>query len=275
MSGSILGTRQEGYSLLREVPAIRRARDYHLYDLKGKRYLDLYQNNGRAILGHRPRQLSHVIKNTLAKGLLAEYPSVLERQFLKALAGLLPGYKDFRLYLTMERAMAAVSALLQTDASEILSDPALEAASESDFSLWRPYLEVPEEKRKSQPKVILPILPVPSASVPVVIGVRDNVHSGLPPSDLVSPVLLAGLKRAVFDLMASPYRSNDTNFDGPIWKRRGVYLTARCDLAEYSRVFRAFLSAGFLISPCFPGPSIIPGEYTPGEIKALKVLGRS
>ena len=44
--------------LRKRVPIIRRAREYHLYSVTGKRYLDLWQNGGQALLGHRPGRLT-------------------------------------------------------------------------------------------------------------------------------------------------------------------------------------------------------------------------
>ena len=35
------------------IPPIRRARGYRLYDHRGRRYLDLWQNGGHSLLGHR------------------------------------------------------------------------------------------------------------------------------------------------------------------------------------------------------------------------------
>lgn len=69
---------------LRLLPVIRRARDYHLYDASGRRILDLYQDNGRAWLGHRPEGVSLQIKNTLARGVYAPFPSAEEGKMIKA-----------------------------------------------------------------------------------------------------------------------------------------------------------------------------------------------
>src|SRR6056297_2680366 len=68
-----------------EIPVIRRARGYRLYDTHGNRYIDFYQNAGAAMNGHRPDGALRIFKATAAKGLWAEYPTVwkgrLERQF--------------------------------------------------------------------------------------------------------------------------------------------------------------------------------------------------
>ena len=51
---------------MRRIPPVRRARDYHIYDESGRRYLDFYQDGGRAVLGHRPPNVAKTLKNVLA-----------------------------------------------------------------------------------------------------------------------------------------------------------------------------------------------------------------
>ena len=46
-----------------EIPRIRRARGYRLYDHHGRRYLDLWQNGGRSLLGHRPARQTTLLKD--------------------------------------------------------------------------------------------------------------------------------------------------------------------------------------------------------------------
>ncbi len=53
------------------IPPIRRARGYRLYDHRGRRYLDLWQNGGHSLLGHRGLHLLSLLKNLMSRGLLA------------------------------------------------------------------------------------------------------------------------------------------------------------------------------------------------------------
>ena len=68
--GSVTTAKQE--QVLHELPPIRRARGYHLYDEAGKRYLDLSLAGGRALLGHRPERALLELKNLLSRGLAAD-----------------------------------------------------------------------------------------------------------------------------------------------------------------------------------------------------------
>jgi glutamate-1-semialdehyde aminotransferase len=57
--------------LLDEIPPIRRARGFRLYDGAGRRYLDLWQADGNAILGHRGAGMVTAVKAALDRGLAA------------------------------------------------------------------------------------------------------------------------------------------------------------------------------------------------------------
>lgn len=54
-----------------------------------------------------------------------------------------------------------------------------------------------------------------------------------------------------------------------LWERRGVYLSARCSRRAYDEVFDSYLAAGIVLSPRYPGPSVIPGELSDGEAKKV------
>jgi hypothetical protein len=85
------------------MPRIRRARGYRLYGLDGRRYLDLYQDGGRAILGHRGGRAVTAMKNALSEGLHSCLPSVHEARLLKALGRAFPAYRSFRLFASESR----------------------------------------------------------------------------------------------------------------------------------------------------------------------------
>jgi hypothetical protein len=58
------------------------------------------------------------------------------------------------------------------------------------------------------------------------------------------------------------------------WVQKGLYVLATCQPAFYRSVFQIFLRQGFLISPNFPGPSILPAEASPGELEKMIRLFR-
>ncbi|HUX52102.1 MAG TPA: hypothetical protein VMW73_15015 [Spirochaetia bacterium] len=272
------------------LPAIGRARGFHLYDLKRKRYLDMYLAGGRAILGHRPERVAHELRAAIARGLLADYPGALhhriERLIERHKAEWGGATHAGRLFANTERAFAAIASWRNRPigpgepVDPALSGPApapapapaapTEAAAPAIASfqgrivLWRPYCE-PQSKGTD---IIIPILPFPGAWGPTVVLFpgETSLDSALPDSDVVSAVPLAGFIRAIAE-SASPadVRAGATDQLPSLWSRTGPYLTATCPPARYDAIFESFLSAGILINPRFPGPSILPIIWSEGE----------
>ncbi len=295
--------REPGHAGWPALPEIRRARDYHLYDTHGRRYLDLYQNGGRAILSHRPKGLAKRLKGAVDQGLWGAYPSVYTRRLEMVLQKLLPAHPEVRLYATAERAVAA--------AGGAVVDPALGAGSGEEAKApgravggpraawWRPFLPAADAE------LLLPVLPFPASFAPQpVCAVRPGV---LPDSDVVSPVPLSGLVQAahlvaatvaeegaaapgspgavggaagapdawgpVPDAAVYPITLFDER-DLTLWHRRGPYLQLRCTGERFPGVFAAFLDAGIIINPDFPGPSILPQWCSRGEFEKFVKVSR-
>ncbi len=261
------------YELFSLIPPIKRARDYYLYDYQGRRYIDMFQNNGRALFGHRPRGVAGELKNTPAKGLLANYPSIYSKRLEKALRPLFPDHPAFRVYRSAEKAVAAAAAALGV-AELSLSDPAATVDEDIDAgprraSLWRPFLE---EETENVP-VLFPVIPFPGDLGPVIVCCRNEFEARLSPSDPVSPVLPASLVRSIFTGAACRETMDSHNWprcDSVYFRQKGPYLAARCGSEEYKTLFREALAAGVLISPSPGGVSILPGHYTEGDWKLIK-----
>jgi len=68
-------------SIFSLVPPIRRARGYRLYTADGRRLVDLWQDGGKALLGHTVPQLLNLLKDTASRGLFAPlpYPGALQK----------------------------------------------------------------------------------------------------------------------------------------------------------------------------------------------------
>jgi hypothetical protein len=260
-------------TLLSELPQIRRARDFHLYDHRGRRYLDLYLQDGRALLGHRPERVLLHTKNMLSKGLSGDFPSVFERRLAKALAPLLPDHPVIRIYRNQDRLVRVLTEHLGTAAPV---DPALEDPAGKPVALWRPFLDSPActsaAGRAAAPPVLIPVIPFPGSFAPAVACFREPPGGSVPDSDLLSPALLAALCEAMYALGRFAARAERAyaeehwrTFDAPLWERRGPYLRCLCNKGQYPAFFRRSLEKGILIAPDFPGPSIIPAEASAGE----------
>jgi hypothetical protein len=221
---------------------VLRARDFHLYTQNrredGGRLVDLWQNGGSAILGHKPPALLREFKNAADRGLLGALPHPLEKRFFRALDRLFPR-RIFRIYgpgVSLSGlweaaglpppARACDPAALPPPARAC--DPAApfalsggEPGARPALSVWRPFLDeaAPLAAPDGVP-VLIPLLPGMNQTpgrppAPLILAVDPALNPGaaasegaapdcpFPPSDLVPPALLAVLTRGVYDLIAA------------------------------------------------------------------------
>ena len=259
--------------LLRLLPRVLRARDYHLYLENGKRLTDLWLAGGRAILGHKPPMVLGELKNTAERGLFTPLPHPMERRFLKALGELFPG-RVFRLY-------ADAGSLHRT----------LEEAAEKEASIWRPFTgssvvnrssdSISSDDNQQEARVLIPVLPWPLG--PEVLALNKDMDNIFPAGEIIPPVLLAPATRALYDLLAVIKDGSRTRRmypkvekalkDSP-WRRRGIYLTLEeeTDREKYSHLFKHFLEGGFFIPPSQAEPLILPASMSDGEEAKLAGL---
>jgi len=281
--------------LLAALPPIRRARGYRLYLEGGQRLVDLWQLNGAAILGHTPPRLLLALKDSAARGLFAPFPHPDARRLEKALLRFAPTYTEVRIYASRAEAEAAlaVSALAPITLNE-LTDPALtDAPQEALGAFWRPWTGSAEEKVSDDGKarlfdLLVPILPLPWPSAPVVFLLSGSVAKSFPASAFISPLLLSALSRSLADLLGSKKRraadtlellpktagALHTASEQGLWARRGIYVNAGLQekREDYAALFNRFLKAGFLLPPDPAFPIILPGELSLGEDATLAAL---
>jgi hypothetical protein len=257
------------------MPPVLRARDYHLYlagrktvkegELKN-RLVDLWLDGGKALLGHKPPQVLRELKNSAERGLLSPFPHPQEKRFIKALTRLFPN-RSFRIYTDKSSLTHALDHIAQPDITPFI---------------WRPFKET-AEILTTHP-LIIPILPWSLA--PQVLVLNSKLDPQFPAGDIIPPVILAAVTRAVYDLLASPERGNpkypkiENALKTPSeirrhpWKREGIYLTysGNIDINSWEQLWKQFLEAGFLLPPAPEDPLILPGALSPGEETKLAAL---
>ncbi len=279
-------------------PELRRARGYRLYTRSGQRLLDLYQDDGRAFLGHDPKGVSRAMKAEMDRGLHAPSPSPCLRRLNRELTALW---------------QQGLSSRTESGSASLLADPGRDwlvfssreryrqAVGEQSCVLWRPGLGLlnvgafdpgafgpgtpgtPEPGSASpDPAAVIELrLPLPGAHGLVVAGFPAGSPSGAGQlagelSGQCSPVQLAGLHRVVnllrtdprvwdgrisCDTLESAWRGLST----PLFLRHGAYLQPQLQAAPYLTLHQAMLERGFFLNPSAHGLSIIPGECTAGE----------
>ncbi len=268
----------EKAKLLSLIPPIKRARGNRLYDYKGNRYLDCYRDGGHSILGHREGELNKVLKNVLSKGLIVELPSIYGNRCRRALKELFPDY-HFLIARNFEAAMRAVPAILGEKKKLVIFDPLTERVvnrvnpeeeKEVRLLVWRPFTG---ENLYGKNDILLPILPFSVSDSPFVVCFPFEIDISATVEDgVVSPMLLAGFTRAVYDLVRAEYpgwidEKLPSSF--PLWKRHGPYMVYIGKREVYETLFKRFIEMGIVISPAVDEPSILPFEVSDGEFKKL------
>ncbi len=261
------------------MPLVVRAREYHLYDRDGVRYLDFFQNHGRAILGHRPDGMLRAIKGTASRGLLAEYPTVHRGRLEKIVERLLPTYRAVRLYDNRRHAVEALQQVFGSgDAPLVIADPAVaDIEAGQSVAFWRPFLADVEVTAE----VLIPILPFPGNFVCEIVCVRDAALADeLPPSDAISPLVLDLMVKTVGSLLSMGSEQKKRFFREtalhPMMARScGPYCMSGLDEAAYREFHAAALAANVVLPPGSGIPMILPPYWTDGEIAAFaQVAGK-
>jgi len=279
--------------LLRLLPPVRRARGNRLYTADGKRYLDLWLDDGRGILGDRDRYTRTVAANAADKGLTRPYPGLYDKRFQKAVTPVWPGFNTVVSFSSEERALAAATRVLGAnpiliDSAVCPSSPEALAKPEAAVSnlaqgtaapgfvaIARPFAAIPETCH-----LALPRLPCPRPFAPWCLIARDGTAVAQALSreegDLVPAQSLVAAARGLSSLEASVsdgygetlWSRFDKRMDA--WfERAGPYLFAKAIPAGYEAFFRAALEGGALLSPHPDAPSVIPPDFDDGELVKL------
>jgi hypothetical protein len=260
--------------LLRLLPPIRRARLWRLYAADGRRFLDLWQDGGRAFLGARSAGLGRELKAAIDVGLGRPFPSALEARLRKDLARRWPRWPVARLYHNEDRALAALAAAGAAGQAAILRPfgGLLEAGGPLP-----PTCDV-EAPQDSSPYA-LPMLPCPRHAAPGVILAADGTAAeALGPGDLLAPLQLAAALRTLADLdrvdaaaLEALWKKADRHL-GKAFERRGPWLLPLFAPARHAEAFREALGLGILIPPSPASPALLPGDFDEGEIAGLGKL---
>jgi hypothetical protein len=241
--------------LLRLLPPIRRTRGNRLYAADGRRFLDLWLDDGRGILGDRDRYTRTYAANAADKGLIRPYPGLYDTRFVKAVKAAWPGFSTVKVFSSEERAKAAAGTL--------------------PVAIARPFALLPDTCGLAMPR-----LPCPRPYAPWCLIARDGTPAAaalaLESGDLVPAQSLYAAARGLASIESAVRDGYGealwTRFDrrlGAWFERSGPYLSPKIPVERYEDFFRTALEGGALVSPRPDAPSIVPPDFDDGELVKL------
>jgi hypothetical protein len=254
-----------------------------LYAADGRRFLDLWLDDGRDILGAAGRPIRTYAANASDKGLLRPYPGLYEYRLHKAVLAAWPAFKAIRFYLNEERALAAAARLCGRAAETLelretidmggadSADGAL-AGTDGGLVKLRPFAPTPQGCT-----LALARLPCPGPLAPACLLGLDDSWLEPEDGDLVPAMMHYAAARAMDSLEKV---GRDGSYGEELWKRFdrrmepyfrriGPYLLPRVEADRYADFFDAALEGGALVSPHYGRPSMVPPEFDDGELRKL------
>ena len=246
---------------------IKRARKCFLYTAKGVRFTDLYQEDGRAILGWGGSVFT-VFKNVLERGATGTFftdfssPCGREKSQLERAVSSLFG--DERAVFTFSTKQAALEAALSLSAEST--------------SVWRPWNGTNVAPESVDCLVFAPTLPWTSDIflLAVKTAVVEPCRNHLKGESFLSAPLCAAVTRSIYDLIKALQEREEKHwfiYDQILtkyWERRGPYLFPKVPESEYSRFVLHCLDCHLVISPEYNQPSIVPFGADKGNFTLLK-----
>jgi hypothetical protein len=267
---------------------VRRARSCYLYTQRGKRYTDMYQEAGRAILGWEGAAARTIFKNVLNRGASGSFASEEAFRLEKAVMKLFPEVSFVRWY-SGEKA----NGLMLRVSKSYRTSPAGWPLLHPGYYLWRPWsgdiprfvgdfelqeVQGPESCLEEPVKAVLFLPPFPLAhDVIIFAALKDGGLSEdkTLSSDFLSPCLLAGITRSIHDLIAELPKKGEADWSVHdtvllrFWNRKGPYLYPKMPQEEYAAFAQTCLEAGLVISPDYDIPSIVPAKANKGDFSTL------
>ena len=261
--------------LLRLLPPIRRTRGARLYAADGRRFLDLWLDDGRGLLGERDRLTRTQASNAADKGLTRPYPGLYDERLQRAISEAWDGFTVTRCFSSEERALAAAEAVIGSVPRLVDSVRPAPGASDTSLYLARPFAPLPPAAALMAPR-----LPCPRLWAPACLAARAGTPAAerlaALPGDLVPAQALVAAARGLASLTSAArdgyaeeaWRRSDRRL-ASFFERRGPYLFARVAETRYGDFFRAALAGGALVAPTPEAPSVLSPDWDDGELVRL------
>lgn len=252
--------------------SITRARNCFLYSKKGIRLTDLYQENGRAILGWDAGNAFTFFKNVLNRGQTGSFISEdcgKHYRLEKAISDLL--FSTRKVFVFSNKSDAITSGLF---------------FSQNNTSIWKPWSSENITWSEVDSIIITPPLPWTDSIYLLAVKQTENLKSKLqeldsPEKKLESEIeipfaLETGITRSIYNLIKEIQNRQEKDwfiYDSILtkyWTRKGPYLYPKIPQEDYDDFILHCLDCELIINPDYNSPSIIPFGADKGVFSKLK-----
>jgi len=228
---------------------VKRAKGCYWYTEKGVRLVDMWQEDGRAILGWGAcnAKAFEVFKDKIARGQTGSFATDYTSRFTKAVLELVNSNSTNEI-LASDYTYVSIT----TDYSSV-----------QDLPIWRPWLSVIASE------VLVQIPFAWAENVYVVVSAKKIDIKNKP----VSGAYLAASTRAIYSLIAELGKRKECDFkryDSSLnnyFSRTGPYFSPCMD--DYKAFVLHCLDCGIVINPVKSHFSIIPFGANPGDFRKL------
>lgn len=237
---------------------IKRGRGPYLYTEKGVRLTDLYQENGRAILGWGGDSAFTMLKNSLNRGYTGSLMTSSFYRLQKSMGQLLFSERKVFVYFKKEDAFRTSREFFNKEAVE-----------------YKPWKEDAESAVKSDAVVFEPCLPWTEEIFLLAVKAEAAGDVEVPHEKLAAP-LEEAVTRSVYNLISALQDRSEKDwfvYDQILtkyWQRKGPYLVPKIPESKYEAFADHCLALGICINPEYTAESIVPFGADKGAFNALK-----
>lgn len=242
--------------------SVTRARGPFLYTKKGIRITDLYQENGRAILGWDAGNAFTYFKNILSRGQTGSFICEDVSRVTKAVSELLASNRQIFYF---SNKMDALKAGLEI--------------SQDNTSIYKPWNNVNQVWSDIDTVIIEPPLPWTNTIFILAVNLSaiDNKTIETPQNAIIIPYALeAAIARSIYNLIEAIQTRQEKDwfiYDSVLtkyFKRTGPYLQPIVPENKYDDFVLHCLNLGITINPNYNENSIIPFGADKGVFTKLK-----
>lgn len=252
---------------------IRRARGPFLYTAKNVRLTDLYQENGRAILGWGGSSAFTMMKNILNRGITGSYKTDFKYRLEKSVGDLFGSKKKILCFASKKDAEKVAHKLCPGKILEYIPWKSTEADEKSELD-------------SSDALIFAP--PLPWAQELFILALKSDVEISEKWEKISSeteiqqlilpPPMETAYTRAIYNLIQALKDRSEKDFFiydreiRPYWTRKGPYLYPREDIfteENYTDFVLHCLDNAIVINPSLEGISIVPFGADKGVFSQL------